>query len=92
MGHNERWIHALTQEFNQLNLRTYPSQTNFLLVGFPPECGRSADNTNQYLNSNGIIPRQFALSDFSDKLRFTVGTDDEMHKTIQVMQEFFRSV
>lgn len=92
LEHNERWIQTLTHEFNQLNLKTYPSQTNFLLVGFPRECGRSADETNHYLNANGIIPRQFALSDFSDKLRFTVGTDDEMHKTIEVMQQFFQSV
>ncbi len=90
LRHNERWIHALTCEFNRLGLKTYPSQTNFLLVGFPPDCGRSADETNQYLNSSGIIPRQFALPDFSDKLRFTVGTDDEMHKTIEVMRQFFQ--
>ena len=91
LAHNERWIHTLTSEFNQLGLTTYPSQTNFLLVGFPLDCGRSAAETNHYLNSNGIIPRQFAVPDYSDKLRFTVGTDAEMYKTIDVMQQFMRS-
>lgn len=91
LEHNKRWVNILTDELSRLGLRPYPSQTNFLLVGFPPECGRSADETNRHLNSSGIIPRQFALADFSDKLRFTIGTDREMQKTIEVIQQFIRS-
>ena len=88
LDHNDRWTRTLIDEMTGLGLRAYPSQTNFVLVGFPPECGRSADETNRHLNSNGIIPRQFALPDFFDKLRFTVGTDDEMDKTIDVLKQF----
>ncbi len=91
LDHNQRWIATVTREFSNLGLKTYPSQTNFVLVGFPPECGRSAEETNLHMNSNGIIPRQFALRDFSDKLRFTVGTDDEMTTTIEVMTQFLRA-
>ncbi len=91
LDHNERWIKTLIREFGSLGLKPYPSQTNFVLVGFPPECGRSAEGTNLHLNSKGIIPRQFAVPDFVDKLRITVGTDEEMHRTIEVMQEYFRS-
>ncbi|MDE0309142.1 MAG: histidinol-phosphate transaminase [Acidiferrobacterales bacterium] len=91
LDHNSRWIHTLGDEFAKLGLKVYPSQTNFILVQFPPDCGASASQTNRHLNANGIIPRQFALEDFSDKLRFTVGTGDEMEKTIDVMQRFFHS-
>jgi hypothetical protein len=31
----------------------------------------------------------FAIDDFSDKLRFTIGQDWEMKKTIEVMKELF---
>ncbi len=88
LDHNERWITALSDEFTKLGLKTYPSQTNFVLVDFPPQCGRTADETNRYLNANGIIPRQFALPDFASKLRFTVGTDEQMQRTIEVMQRY----
>ena len=91
LDHNERWTKTLISEFRSLGLNAYLSQTNFVLLGFPPECGRSSDETNMHLNSKGIILRQFALSDFADKLRITVGTDEEMQKTIDVMQQFLRS-
>ena len=89
LDHNARWIETLTDEFNNLGLKPYSSQTNFVLVGFPPDCARSADESNEHLNSNGIIPRQFAVQEFSDKLWFTIGTDNEMHQTIEVMQRFY---
>ncbi len=91
LDHNERWTAKLIAEFSRLGLKTYPSQTNFVLVGFPPQCGRSAAESNRFLNSNGIIPRQFALPDFADKLRFTVGTDEQMHRTIEVMRQYMSS-
>ena len=88
LQHNKKWIDNLGTEFSNLGLKTYPSQTNFVLVKFLVGCGRTADETNQHLNQNGIIPRQFAVNSFRDKLRFTVGTDQEMIKTIEVMQRF----
>ena len=91
LNHNEHWTKILIDEFSQLGLKTYPSQTNFVLVGFPSHCGRTADETNRYLNANGIIPRQFALPDFANKLRFTVGTDEQMQRTIEVMQQYMTS-
>ena len=79
----------MTKSFRDVNLKVYPSQTNFLLVDFPPHPGKTADDVNRYLNQNGIIPRQFSVKDFKDKLRFTVGDNDGMSKTIQVMNQFF---
>jgi histidinol-phosphate/aromatic aminotransferase/cobyric acid decarboxylase-like protein len=40
------------------------------------------------LNQHGIIPRQFALEDFKNKLRFTVGDDRGMQKTMEVLEAF----
>ena len=89
LDHNRIWINEMTKSFQDINLKVYPTQTNFLLVGFPSRSGKTADDVNTYLNQNGIIPRQFRVDEFKDKLRFTVGHDDGMKKTIQLMNQFF---
>ena len=88
LAHNRKWVDEITRQFTSMGLKVYPSQTNFVLVEFSSESSKTAAEANQYLNQNGIIPRQFALADFSNKLRFTVGDDEGMRKTIQTMKEF----
>lgn len=88
LAHNSEWVGRFSDALRDIGLKVYPSQTNFMLVGFPPECGKTADEVNTHLNNNGIIPRQFAVDAFEDKLRFTVGLDWEMEKTIQVLRDF----
>lgn len=90
LEHNRRWIAELSSEFSELGLKVYPSQTNFVLVEFADTAGKTAAEANAWLNRNGIIPRQFALADFANKLRFTVGDDAGMEKTIVVMKEFMQ--
>ena len=91
LAHNRKWIDELTRQFAAMGLKVYPSQTNFILVEFPSITGKSAAEANRWLNQNGIIPRQFAVEDFDNKLRFTVGKDDGMEKTISVMWDFMQS-
>lgn len=91
LAHNQKWIAEMSARFTAFGLRVFPSQTNFILVEFPHECGKTADEVNTCLNRNGIIPRQFAVEDFNNKLRFTVGQDWEMEKMIEVLGEFLKS-
>ena len=91
LSHTNKWTQKFIDQCNAIGLKAYPSQTNFVLVSFPDSCGRSSDEVNQHLNRNGIIPRQFALDSFMDKLRFTVGTDDEMEKTLEVLKNYIAS-
>jgi histidinol-phosphate aminotransferase len=91
LAHNKKWITEFTRQLTEMGLRVYPSQTNFMLVEFPSEPGRTAAEANTWLNQNGIIPRQFALQDFNNKLRFTVGENAGMEKTISVLQAFMKS-
>lgn len=88
LAHNRKWIDEMTQRFSSFGLKVYPSQTNFILVEFPDD--KPADKANACLNQNGIIPRQFAVDDFNNKLRFTVGDDRGMEKTIDVMRRFMK--
>lgn len=91
LAHNQRWITEFSARLTEMGLKVYPSQTNFMLVEFPSTPAKSAAAANGYLNQNGIIPRQFAIDDFSNKLRFTVGNDAGMQKTLQVLADFMRS-
>jgi histidinol-phosphate aminotransferase len=90
LAHNRKWIAELSHQFTSFGLKVYPSQTNFILVEFPSNSGKTAHEANAFLNQNGIIPRQFAVAAFDIKLRFTVGDDQGMKKTIAVLAEFFR--
>ena len=88
LAHNRKWIDQLSQQFTTMGLKVYPSQTNFILVEFSEMTEKTATDANVWLNKNGIIPRQFAVDAFNNKLRFTVGDDAGMEKTIVVMREF----
>ena len=74
-----------------MGLKVYPSQTNFLLVCFPQQGRKTAEAADAFLNARGIIARRFALADFADKLRFTIGRDEDMEKTAACLQEFLCS-
>ena len=91
LSHNSKWVTRFSRELNAMGLKVYPSQTNFVLVEFPSSCGKTSDEANRYLNLNGIIPRQFAVEDFKDKLRFTVGESWQMEKTMSVLSDFLSS-
>jgi histidinol-phosphate aminotransferase len=91
LAHNKRWIAEFSSQITAMGLKVYPSQTNFMLVEFPSEAGKTAAEANAWLNRHGIIPRQFALEDFNNKLRFTVGEDAGMERAIAVLGEFLNN-
>ena len=90
LAHNKKWVTAFTETLTALGLKVYPSQTNFMLVEFPSTPGKTAGEANDWLNQNGIIPRQFAVEDFSNKLRFTVGDDRGMQRTMEALEAFMQ--
>ena len=86
LRHNATWIARLTEALTGVGLKVYPSQTNFVLVQFPS--ASEAEEADESLKAHGIVGRKFALEDFADKLRFTVGLDPEMEALTQVLQRF----
>lgn len=51
------------------------SQANFLLVAVPDG---NAEQKYEYLKANGVLVRYFGTPGLKDKLRITVGTEEEM--------------
>ncbi len=88
LGHNARWREWFAKELKDMGLTVYPSQTNFVLVRFPRLDGKTARDADEFLQARGIVGRRFALRDFRDKLRFTVGLDWEMREAASALRDF----
>ena len=91
LKHNWIWIDRFSGALQQMGLKVYPSQTNFILVQFPQTKGKTASAADAFLQSRGIVGRKFAVADFEDKLRFTIGLDDEMEQTIDALGGFMQA-
>lgn len=83
---NSEWRDLLTATLTAMGLDVVPSQTNFVLVGFPKDGDKTAKNANQFLAKNGFIVR--ALPPLPDHLRISVGTAEQNRAVINVLAEF----
>ncbi|TMV49450.1 histidinol-phosphate transaminase [Paenibacillus mesophilus] len=69
----ERFCEALAR----IGWTVYPSVTNFVLIS-PPREGRTAKELYERLLSEHIYVRYFDIPRLADKLRISIGTDEEM--------------
>ncbi len=76
------------QRLQNLGLNVTESVGNFLLVCFDNDPDRSAATADSYLKENGIIVRNVASYGLPDCLRITIGTDQEMHRVVDVLSRF----
>jgi histidinol-phosphate aminotransferase len=74
----------LQQNLEQLGFRVWPSQGNFLMVQSP---NAMATSLQQRLKEQGILVRHFDLPGVADKLRITVGTDEQNNLLCRYLAE-----
>jgi histidinol-phosphate aminotransferase len=79
----------LATDLQQIDFKVRDSQGNFLLVT-PPN--NQAQALYQSLKQQNILVRYFNLPRLDNKLRITIGTDEQNHKLIQVLKSFFKIV
>ncbi|MDX2230623.1 MAG: histidinol-phosphate transaminase [Leptolyngbyaceae cyanobacterium bins.349] len=72
----------LADALKQLGFQVWESQTNFLLTQ-PPK--RSAEYLYQALKTRGILVRYFNQVGLDDKLRITIGTDEQNQILIEAL-------
>ncbi|WP_454684035.1 histidinol-phosphate transaminase [Ancylobacter moscoviensis] len=89
IAHNETWLPWLTRELTALGLTVTPSVTNFLLVHFPDEPGRTAKDADAFLTQRGLILRRVDSYGLPGALRLTVGTEEANRLLIETLKEFF---
>lgn len=73
---------TLAIDLKQLGFRLWESQTNFLLVQ-PPNS--NAEQIYLALKERGILVRYFKQAGLSDKLRITVGTDEQNQLLVEAL-------
>ena len=74
----------LAIRFKELDFQVWPSQANFLLVR-PPQ--GDAERIYQTLKQQGILIRYFKQPRLTDKLRITVGTEEQNQILVKTLRE-----
>ncbi len=86
-AHNTKWRNWMTAELNQLGLKVYPSQGNFVLVEF-----QNAAAADEHLKENGIIIRRMEAYGLPNCLRITIGTEAENKAVVEVLKDFLAAL
>ncbi|TNE61739.1 MAG: histidinol-phosphate transaminase [Alphaproteobacteria bacterium] len=83
---NAEWRDWETAALTALGLDVVPSETNFLLVGFPTESPFTALECNEFLLKNGYIVR--ALGVLPNHLRISIGSEQQNRGVVALITEF----
>jgi histidinol-phosphate aminotransferase len=86
--HNTRWLAWLTEEIGKLGLEVTPSVANFVLVHFPQQKGRSANEANALLMKRGLVVRQVGAYKLPNALRISVGTEEANRLVVKALADF----
>ena len=78
----------LSKKLEQLGLRSWPSQTNFILVQIPDDPG--AKYVYKKLKLDNILVRHFDVNNLKDKIRITIGSEDENKRLISSLEKILK--
>lgn len=90
-SHNEKWRAWLTDEVTKLGLKVTPSVANFILIDFPEQKGKTAEDADAFLTKRGLILRAVKAYKLPNALRLTVGTEEANRLVIQGLRDFMSS-
>ncbi|UUP17183.1 histidinol-phosphate transaminase [Nitratireductor thuwali] len=88
VAHNDQWLSWLTGELTALGLRVTPSAGNFLLIHFPENDGRTAEQVDAFLLKRGYVLRRVAAYGFPNALRMSVGTEEANRGVVAALTDF----
>ena len=86
--HTEKWRSWLTDEVGKLGLKVTPSVANFILIHFPLDKGKTADDADAFLTRRGLILRALKNYQLPHALRMTVGTEEANRLVVDALREF----
>jgi histidinol-phosphate aminotransferase len=87
-AHNEHWLGWLTAEISRLGLEVTPSVANFLLIHFPDEKGKTAQEADAFLTARGLILRRVSSYKLPNALRMTVGSEEANRLVVAALAAF----
>jgi histidinol-phosphate aminotransferase len=88
VGLVERWRPWLTEQLNGLGLRVTSSATNFVLVHFSRQSGRTASEAEAFLATHGILVRNVANYGLPNAVRIAVGLEDHNRMLVKSLADF----
>ena len=89
-AHNDRWLPWLAQEIAALGLAVTPSTGNFLLVHFPADPRRNAEQADRFLTARGLILRRMEAYGIPQALRLSVGSEEANRLVVEALAAFCR--
>ncbi|GJD35961.1 pyridoxal phosphate-dependent aminotransferase [Methylobacterium aerolatum] len=89
-AHNAEWLPKLTDGARALGLTVTPSVANFVLIHFPDEPGRSAEDADAFLTERGLITRRVAAYGLPNALRVTVAGAEANTAFLAALGDFVR--
>jgi histidinol-phosphate aminotransferase len=87
-AHTEKWRNWLAEEIQKLGLKVTPSVTNFVLVHFPTEKGRTAADADAFLTGRGLVLRALNNYGLPHALRMTIGTEEANRLVVEGLRDF----
>ena len=85
---NNRWLPWSVEKFTELGLEPLPTVTNFLLLRFPEEEGRTAAEARAFLADRNILVREMGGYGVPDTVRLSIGTGEEMRDVVDALADF----
>ncbi len=89
-AHTERWRTWLTDEVGKLGLKVTPSVANFILIHFPLDKGKTAEEADAFLTKRGLILRALKNYQLPHALRLTIGTEEANRLVVAALADFMR--
>jgi len=87
--HNREERAWMAQQLGGMGIDFVPSFGNFILVKFPNEPGRNADDVLAYLKENGVFVREMGPYRLGDYLRISIGERAGNRRCIELLKERF---
>ena len=87
-AHNATALKSFAARCEALGLAPAPSVGNFILLRFPSEPGRDAAAAAEHLKAQGILVRAVGGYGLPDRLRVTIGTDEDMAAVAEALTAF----
>ena len=88
--HNEKWKNILIRKFNDFDLYTEASYTNFLLVKVPKKFSKNKLLKN--LKKNKILVRDLESYNLKNYFRVSIGTNSQMTRFLRVLEKILKKL
>ncbi len=76
------------KELSRLGFSFPDSKTNFIFASPSAECGKTAGQIFDYLKSKNIFVRYWNSERIKNNMRISIGTDEEMKKLIETLEDY----